>query len=355
VREVTGQSEKTIQYNILKRDVESNRQLYDNMLQQMKQATIAAAVHVSNVRVVDKANVPNNPVFPDFRINSVLGCLAGLFVSVFTVIVRDQTDRSFRQPEDIKAWTDLPVLGTIPSAAIVLKLTSRFMTFLSHSSALIPLQRKSSATADAFRSTLASILFLGKSSDVKVIVFTSAAVADGKTTSTTNLAIAAAEVGKRVLVVDADMRRPRVHEVFNLLVEALSEDHMCGCIQETAIPGLDVLTSGSISKSASHLLYSQSLSLLLQNVEKRYDLVLIDTPPMLQMPDARLVGALADAVVLVVRASQTDRGMLIAAQQRFQEDRTLVLGTILNGWDPTRDLGNYYREYQRYRTAAGGR
>jgi capsular exopolysaccharide synthesis family protein len=364
VREVAGQSEKAIQYNILKRDVESNRQLYDNMLQQMKQATIAAAVHVSNVRVVDKATVPNRPVSPDFRINSVLGCLAGLFVSMFTVILRDQTDRSFRQPEDIKAWTDLPVLGTIPSAAIILKLTSRFMAILAYSSAPIALQRKSSVTADAFRSTLASILFLGKSSDVKVIVFTSTAMADGKTTSTTNLAIAAAEIGKRVLVVDADMRRPRVHEVFNLpnerglsnlLVEALSEDHMAGCIQETAIPGLDVLTSGSVSKSASHLLYSQSLSLLLQNAEKRYDLVLIDTPPMLQMADARLVGALADAVVLVVRASQTDRGMLIAAQQRFHEDRTLVLGTILNGWDPTRDLGNYYREYQRYRTAVGGR
>lgn len=364
VREVTGQSEKTIQYNILKRDVESNRQLYDNMLQQMKQATIAAAVHVSNVRVVDKADVPNHPVSPDFRINSLLGCLAGIFVSVFTVIVRDQTDRSFRQPEDIKLWTDLPVLGTIPSAAIVLKLQNRFMAILSQPSALIPLQQKSSLTADAFRSTLASILFLSKNSGMKVIVFTSAAVADGKTTSTTNLAIAAAEIGKRVLVVDADLRRPRVHEVFdlpnerglsNLLVEELPEEHMLGCIQQTAIPGLDVLTSGSASKSASHLLYSPSLSVLLRNVEKQYDLILIDTPPMLQMPDARLVGALADAVVLIVRASQTDRGMLIAAQQRFQEDRTMVLGTILNGWDPTRDLGDYYREYQKYRTAASGR
>ena len=103
VGEVTGQSKKTIQYNILKRDVDSNRQLYDNMLQQMKQATIAAAVHLSDVRVVDKADIPRrirSP--PDFRINSALGCLAGMFISVFAVIIRDQTDRSFRQPEDIK-------------------------------------------------------------------------------------------------------------------------------------------------------------------------------------------------------------------------------------------------------------
>ena len=366
VREVTGQSEKTIQYTILKREVESSRQLYDNMLQQMKQATIAAAVHVSNVRVVDKADVPKRPVFPDFRINAALGFLGGFFVSVFTVIIREQTDRSFRQPEEIKLWTDLPVLGTIPSAEVVRKLHSRSRGILSQSSALIPLQQQSSLTADAFRSTLASILFLAaKTSGMKALVFTSANVGDGKTTSTTNLAIAAAEIGKRVLVVDADLRRPRIHEVFdlpnrrglsNLLWEQLPEEGMAALIQETAIPGLDVLTAGSATESAPHLLYSPSLSVLLRSAKEVYDLVLIDTPPMLQMPDARVVGALADAVVLIVRAAQTERAMLSAAQQRFLEDRTSVLGTILNGWDPTGNVHDgYYREYQQYRTAVNGR
>jgi capsular exopolysaccharide synthesis family protein len=232
-------------------------------------------------------------------------------------------------------------------------------------SALVPLQQQSSLTAEAFRSTLASLLFLAKkTSSMKVLVFTSANVGDGKTTSTTNLAIAAAEIGKRVLVVDADLRRPRIHEVFdmpndrglsNLLLEQLPEESMLALIRQTAIPGLDVLTAGSATEFAAHLLYSPSLSILLQRVQAHYDLILIDTPPMLQMPDARVVGALADAVVLIVRASQTDRGMLMAAQQRFMEDRINVLGTILNGWDPTRDLRYYYRDYQHYRTAAGGR
>lgn len=212
VHEVTGQSEKTIQYNILKRDVESSRQLYDNMLQQMKQAAIAAAVHVSNVRVVDKADVPRRPVSPDFRINSVLGCLAGVFLSVFAVIIRDQTDRSFRQPEDIKLWTDLPVLGTIPSAAVVLKLQSRPRVNLAEQPAFI-LQQKPSLTAEAFRSTLASILFLTKKSGgIKVLAFTSANAADGKTTSISNLAIAAAEINRRVLVIDADLRCPHARD-----------------------------------------------------------------------------------------------------------------------------------------------
>lgn len=364
VREVTGQSEKTIQYNILKRDVESNRQLYDNMLQQMKQATVAAAVHVSNVRVVDPAVVPRSPASPDFRINSAVGLLAGLFLSVVTVIVREQTDRSFRQPEEIKQFTDMPLLGTIPSAAVALRLQHRIRAILAQPSVLAPINLRSSLTADAFRSTLASILFLEKkSSGCKVLVFTSASAADGKTTSTTNLALAAAEVGKRVLVVDADLRRPRIHEIFdlpnerglsNLLFERQPEDRMLHSIQCTAIPGLDVLTAGTATEAAPYLLYSPSLSSFLRHAQARYDLVLIDTPPMLQMPDARLVGACADAVVLVVRASQTDRAMLMAAQQRFMEDRTKVLGAILNGWDPKSDASQYYREYPYTRAAAGG-
>lgn len=365
VREVTGQSEKTIQYNILKRDVESNRQLYDNMLQQMKQATVAAAVHVSNVRVVDNADFPARPISPDFRINSALGLLAGIFISVFTVIIRDQTDRSFRQPEDIKLCTDLPVLGSIPSAAVALKMQGRRRTLLPQQPAqLIPMQPMTSLTADAFRSTLASILFIGRANKLKTLVFTSANVADGKTTSTMNVAIAAAEIGKRVLVVDADLRCPRIHEAFdvpntrglsNMLAEQLPEDRMLNCMQPTAIPGLDVVTSGTATDTAPHLLYSPTLSVFLRFVQKDYDLILIDTPPMMQMPDARVVGALADAVVLVVRASQTDRSLLVAAQQRFLEDHTTVLGTILNGWDPSHDPGGYYREYQQYQTAAANK
>ena len=368
VREVTGQSEKTIQYNILKRDVESSRQLYDNMLQQMKHAAIAAAVNVSNVRVVDKAEVPRRSISPNFTINSVLGLLAGIFVSVIVVIIRDQTDQSFRQPEDIKLWTDLPVLGTIPSAAVALKLQSRSRGNLPQQPALISLQHKPSLTAEAFRSTLASILFLtAKARSTKVLVFTSGNVADGKTTSITNIAIAAAEIGKRVLIIDADLRRPRIHEVFDLpngcglstllLLDEVSEKSLQALIQATEISGLHVLTAGPATESAGHLLYAPSLSALLRQVRDEYDLVLVDTPPMLNMPDARIVGALADAVVLIVRASQTDRATLLSARERFNEDQTNVLGTILNGWDPTRTPHeyNYYREYQHYLTASNGR
>lgn len=158
----------------------------------------------------------------------------------------------------------------------------------------------------------------------------------------------------------------RMHEIFdlsnkrglsNLLRDELNEESLLSTIQQTAIPGLAVLTAGSATNSVSHLLYSPCLGALLRSAKTRYDLVLVDTPPMLHMPDARVVGALSDAVVLIVRASQTDRTTLISAQERFMEDRTNVLGTILNGWDPTKNQSghSYYREYQHYRTAASGR
>ena len=114
-REVTGQDEKAIQYNILKREVDSNRQLYDTMLQQTKQSSIASALRASNVRVVDQAETPEMPISPDLRVNSAIGFFAGLFLCIAVVTVRERADRTLQQPGDIKMWTDLTELGTIPS------------------------------------------------------------------------------------------------------------------------------------------------------------------------------------------------------------------------------------------------
>jgi uncharacterized protein involved in exopolysaccharide biosynthesis len=177
-REVTGQDEKAIQYNILKRDVDSNRQLYDTMLQQMKQASIASAMRSSNVRIVDPAELPDSPVSPNFKLNSAVGLLAGLFLSIAVVTVRERADRTLQQPGDIKMWVDLPELGIIPTAS---RNTNRPLYYRSsdllesdkaafiglkkpynaESIELVTLQKKPSLIAEAFRSVLTSILFIG--------------------------------------------------------------------------------------------------------------------------------------------------------------------------------------------------
>jgi succinoglycan biosynthesis transport protein ExoP len=221
---------------------------------------------------------------------------------------------------------------------------------------LITWNRKPSLMAEAFRATLTSILFVGENgSRPRVVVLTSANPSDGKTTVTTNLAIAMAEVRGNVLLIDADLRRPRLHELFDIKNErgltdllkeqALSDEMIEQSIQPTRIPGLSVLTSGAPTLSAANLLHSPNLSELFATLKKQFDMVLIDTPPMLQMADARLIGRVADAVVLVARAGQTTRDAILGAYQRFSEDRIRVLGTILNDWDPKRSPAGYYGYY----------
>ena len=180
---------------------------------------------------------------------------------------------------------------------------------------LITWNRKPGLMAEAFRATLTSILFVGENgSRPRVVVLTSANPSDGKTTVTTNLSIAMAEVRGNVLVIDADLRRPRLHSLFevknhrglsDLLREPeLSDDAIALAIQPTRVPGLSVMTSGSLTLSTANLLHSPNLTELFARLKNQFDMVLIDTPPMLQMADARLIGRVADAVVLVARAGQ---------------------------------------------------
>jgi capsular exopolysaccharide synthesis family protein len=371
--EVTGQGEKSIQYNILKREVDSNRQLYDTMLQQTKQASVASAMRASNVRVVDPAERPSFPLFPNFKLNSVVGLFAGLFLSVVVVTIRDKADRTLQQPGDVKLWLNLAELGTIPNAlqnkingygrrAKAYKTTESDDTSSAirgngdrakiNAVELITWEHKPSAVAEAFRSALTSILFIGENgSRPRILVFTSVNPADGKTTIVSNLAIASAEIRRKVLVIDADMRRPRMHDIFHLsngygLTDLLSSEYfdqnLVSLIQKTNVPGLDVLPGGPPTEAAAHLLHSPNFAALLKRAKQDYDMILIDTPPVLQMTDARIIGRLADAVILVARAGQTTRDSLGIAKDRFADDRTRVLGTILNDWDPKRSGSGYY-------------
>ncbi len=370
-QEVTGQDEKAIQYNTLKREVDSHRQLYDKMLQQTKQSSIAAALHAGNVRIVDPAELPDKPIWPNFKVLSLAGLASGLLFGIVVIMVRERADRSLQQPGEVQLWTKLPELGTIPSASVdgrrrrakhaksadVRGQRKTFRPEKGPSVELMTWNSKPSLMAEAFRSTLTSIFFVGENgSRPTVLVTTSANASDGKTTVVTNLAIAIAEARRSVLIVDADLRRPRVHALFGLPNEhglsdllgdqALSDARISALIQKTEIPGLDVIASGPSTHAAANLLYSPNLAELVAKLKKRYDMVLIDTPPMLPMTDARVIGRLADAVVLVARAEQTTRDAIVAATQRLSEDGIRVLGTILNDWDPNRSLAGSYGYYK---------
>jgi capsular exopolysaccharide synthesis family protein len=226
--------------------------------------------------------------------------------------------------------------------------------------ALATWRQKSSVVAEAFRCTLTSLLFVGEhGSRPRVLVFTSANPSEGKTIVVSNLAVATAEIRRKVLVIDADLRRPRMQEIYDLqndrglsdiLREELSHETLKGLIHETSVPNLHVLPAGPPTDASAHLLYSPNFAALIARFRDEYDMILIDTPPMLQMTDARVAGRLADGVVLVSRAGKTTRDALLAARDRFFEDGIHVLGTVLNDWNPKKPLRGYYG-YGSYKAA----
>ena len=366
---VGTQAAQVSHYNILKREADTNRQLYETMLQKMKEAGIASAMQASNIRVVDTAEPPPLPHKPRLVLNVALGMFSGLMLGVVFVVMRDNADRSLRAPGDSAFYIQAPELGVIPSAQAARKALCYYYRNRAEAKSaekhmgeveLVTSQRKPSILAESFRAALASILFSGNNgARPRVIVLTSPALGEGKTTVATNLALALAEIHRRVLLIDADLRRPRLHEIFHLSNEWGLSDLLLGKVSPTGYEGLGLRTeyqelhllpAGSRNGSISGLLHSTLMPEVLARARKEYDTVIIDTPPMLQIADARVLGRLADGVILVVRSNETTRDTIHAASQRLLEDGTRIIGTILNYWDPRKSHdGN--RLYHHYRAS----
>jgi capsular exopolysaccharide synthesis family protein len=352
-RLVSGEGEKAIQYNILKREADSNRQLYEAMLQQLKESSIASAMRASNVRLLDTAKAPQHPYKPNASHNAFFGLMAGIFLGAVFIIVRDRSDRTIRQPGDLEAYLRVSELGIIPSAGK--NASPRLKTVAGQEPLpgsvqetrveLASCDTRPSVIAESFRSVLVSLLFSeDDGSRPKLLVLTSASPSEGKSTVASNLAIVMANIGQRVLLIDADLRRPRQHEIFDIdnargLTTLLRENPAPGTgrrfmklIHQTNISNLYLLPSGPPSMAAANLLCNPGFPEFLDHVRSEFDAVIIDSPPMLQMPDARILGRLADGVILVVRAGKTTREAAFAVKKRFTEDGTKLVGTILNQW-----------------------
>lgn len=360
---VSDQSAKAIHYGILKREVDTNRQLYDSMLQKVKEAGITAAMRANNIHVVDAADVPLIPYKPNPLRNALMGVMGGLCLGIVFVLVRDRIDSSIQSPGDASMFLNVPELGVIPTAQSDNNWSNGTRERLlpeprknGPNLELAVLKRSPSLLAESFRSTLTSILFSNQNGGgpPSLIVLTSPNPSEGKTTVLCNIGLAMIETHRRVLLIDGDMRRPRLHNIFGVantcgLRDILDSNELIEKVAARAIvkteSGLCVITSGIPSANISTLLYSARLTSLLQYLQQKFDAVLIDTPPMLHMPDARVLGRLADGVVLVIRSGKTTRDAAQHATQRFFKDGTPVLGTILNDWNPQHKTVNGYKNY----------
>jgi capsular exopolysaccharide synthesis family protein len=330
---VADQSEKAIHYDTLKRDVDSNRRLYEAMLQKVKEASLASAMRDSNVVVIDRARPPLLPYRPSLPMNTAIGLFGGVLLGFGFVLVRERIDRRISAPGDAQVYLDLPELGVIPldetvvpkqipggpqsphrsAATLPPQPQSVANSHLSDCPELATWKRKPSLVAECARTTLTSILLPNQNGEgPRVIVLTSPSPGDGKTTVACNLSIAVAEIERKVLLIDGDLRRPRLHKVFGVGNNGGLSDVLWSStpletvpihdiVRETEVAGLSVLPGGSCGKAVpSNLFYSARMSRLLARLRKEFDMVLIDAPPMIHLADARVLGGLADGVILVV-------------------------------------------------------
>ena len=337
-----------IEYNILKRDADTNRQLYEGLLQRLKEAGISAGLRASNIAVLDAAQVPEEPFRPRKAVNCVFGLAFGTLFGIGLAFVQEHMDTAVRTPEEVERISGLGLLAVVPRSRG--EQGRKLLTRQDSSGAeSVRLWEPEDGVAEAYR-TLRSSVLLGWGDATRRILSTSAQPQEGKTTLSLNLACSLAQLGRNVLLIDADMRRPDCHRQLGINQSPGLSEYLQGLVEvdqvfaATDIPGLSVVASGKPVRAASDLLYSPRLQSLLDQAAERFEHVVIDSPPSRALSDARTIGRYVESVVLVV-SDKTDRNALLRTKQSFDDAGIGFLGFVMNRIS----LGNldcgYYRDY----------
>lgn len=352
-------NESAIEYDQLKREADTNRQLYDSLLEKLKEASVVAGLHSSNVRVIDAARQPAKPDRPDIPLNLAMGFLLGAVGGVAGAFLLEAADNKVRTPEQMEQAAALPTLGIVPELPEQLRATGETAALLGpnapqDSAAMISYTRPKSQIAESYRALRTSILLASLGGQPKVIVLTSGLPQEGKTTTSINTAIVLAQNGKRVLLVDADLRRPSVHRALRMRnlqgvsTVISSGEAVEGSIVPSLIPNLDVLPAGPVPPHPAELVGSNQMRQLLQQLRSRYDHIVIDTPPVLSVTDAVMLSVQADVVVLVVRSGILTKHALRRTRQMLQQVGARVLGLVVNAFDYKASDTYYYYYGSKY-------
>lgn len=333
---------RSIQYNILKREAETNRQLYDGLLQRYKEIGIVGNVGANNISVIDTAEVPDRPHSPRIPLNLAVGLLLGGFAGVLAAFLLHHLDRTIHTPQALAKAVPLPVLGAIPRLA-------------EGTSPAQAAQDLRSAFAESYRSVRTALQFSTAHGLPRTLLFTSPGPGEGKTTSSVELARNIAQMGKRVALVDGDLRNPSVHRVMelangvglsNLLAGASELD---AAIRASDVPGLSVVTSGPLPPNPPELLAGDRLNDVLAMLQDQFDVVIVDGPPVLGLADAPLLAHQVEATVLVSAGDATRIDHLQGAYNRLRGSQARVLGTLLTRFNVNRKGDAYgYGGYEYY-------
>jgi polysaccharide biosynthesis transport protein len=358
----------SVEYGILAREVDTNRQLYDSVLQRMKETGVAAQLRASNVSIIDKAQIPRQPSKPQKRKSLLLSALLGLMGGIGLALVLEYLDNTLKTPQAVERYLRLPNLGTVPDFMSLSWRRSAPQKF-PHATLQIPSTLRSSKdggpvlahhplhmVTEAYRTLRTAILLSRAEKPPQTILFTSATHSEGKTATVLNTAIVFAQMGAKVLVIDADLRRSRCREILGVQNGAGLTEILTGLrepqelIQPTYIAGLFFLGGGSTPPNPVDLVGSQKMRETLASLREECDYILIDSPPVMLVSDAVLLSTMVEGVVLVVDAQETPKQLLREACARLNYARAKMLGTVLNRVDVRQGAYAYY--YQPYETYA---
>lgn len=329
-RDVLDFQEKAVQYEILKREVDVNKEIYNSLLQRLNEVGVTAMSRATNIQIVDKALLPRAPFTPQKTKNLFLALMVGLMGGVGLAFVMEYFDNTIKDSEEIERNFHLPSLGMIPYQQSLATGTPHLLE-----------NNAQNPVAEAFRSVGTFLLLSSATKPPKTILITSPGEKEGKSTVSLNIASALAETLDNGIIVDADMRKPRLHRYLNVdngvgLSTCLSGNYNFDgtegrLIKDTNIKGLKIITAGTTPPNPHELLHSARMKALLDSLHARFNFVIIDAPPLIGMPDSVMLSSMVDGTVMVVKAGDTPRDALSAAKHIFRSVNAKLLGVVLNG------------------------
>ena len=367
-QEAVQQNQAAIQYNILKQDVDTSRSLYTDFLQKTNQTNLQVAEQHNSVRVIEPAEVPAGPIGPNRPRTILIAFLLSLGAGVGLVFFLEYLDNTVKTSEDVMRYAQLPVLGVIPTITLgpwhkrsfrKSKKNGHLLTesnetevgikLASGPSKLIALDARSFA-AEAYRGLRTSVLMSTAGRRPKKILVTSGQPGEGKTTTVINTALSLAQLGASVLIIDCDLRKPTAHKAFDvdysrgLSLYLSSDEEVEGLIQELEKPNLWLLPCGPPPPNPAELISSDRMKEMLRTVSDKYDHILIDSPPLMNVVDSVIISTLVDGVILVVHGGKSTREVLRKSRQELSNVGAKIFGVVLNNMDMRGD--NYYYYYR---------
>jgi len=323
--EAVNLNDKFVQYGVFKRDIETNRQIYDALLMKMKEQSITEETNPVNLWMVEKATVPSVPASPRKKVNLLLGLVVGLFGGIGLAFFVEYLDDSIKTAEETEAVLHVPVLGVVSN-----------WQDKEHAIETVVLDDPRSAIAESFKALRTAVLLSSAGQPPQLILVTSSAPGEGKTTTSLNLALSMAQSGKRVLLIDGDMRKPRIHDVLKLdnsrgLSTFLAGAGRTELLQSGPLPNMAVITSGPIPPNPLELLTAEGLPDLLETLKTRFDFIICDSPPLLSVADALMLSRIFQGTLVVARSHRTTYGTASKALKSLADIQAPVLGIFING------------------------